>query len=92
MSRSVPPSYAVAPTTGTNPDVAATAARERGEENVARICHIVDANDLECETIARIEAKIRHGYKFINLTIRKDGLETTFEGDWLARLFRAPSF
>lgn len=64
------------------------AAKTRGEAAVAAVCRIVDANEPEAATISRLEALVRHGYKFIDIKVRKDGQETWFEGDWLARLFR----
>ena len=64
------------------------AAKERGERAVRAICAAVDANELERRTIASIEARVRHGYKFIDLRIRKDGQEYHYEADWLARLLR----
>lgn len=65
-------------------------ARAAGEAGVDRISAIVEANQLEARTIARFENLVRHGYKFIDIVVRKDGQEYRFEGDWLSRLFRAP--
>lgn len=69
-------------------DEAMQKAQDIGDRAVLAVCAIVDANEPERATIARIEAIVRHGYKFINLHIRKDGQEYGFEADWLARLFR----
>lgn len=68
-------------------EVGARAAME-GERRVAEIARYVEANELEIETMARFEELVRHGYKFIDLHVRKDGKEYRFEADWLARLFR----
>lgn len=65
------------------------AAAAQGRHAAARISELVHANSLEVDTISTIEAHVRHGYKFINLVVRKDGIETTYEADWLARLFRS---
>jgi hypothetical protein len=66
-------------------------ARVRGEACVTKISAEVDANELERETLARLEKLVRHGYKFIDIIVRKDAQETRFEGDWIARLFRQES-
>lgn len=63
-------------------------ARVMGAREVDTIARRVDANSLERESIHRLEELVRHGYKFIDITVRKDGREQTFEGDWLARLLR----
>jgi hypothetical protein len=63
-------------------------ARVCGEMAVSTVADMVDANDLERRTLARFEELVRHGYKFIDIRVRKDGREHQFEGDWLARLFR----
>jgi len=67
-------------------------AKRRGERNVERISDVTEANELEEKTMARFEAMVRHGAKFIDIIVRKDGREERFEADWLARLFRANSF
>lgn len=64
-------------------------AAKRGMRNVGCVSDLVGANELEEKTIARFEALIRHGCKFVDLVVRKDGQEYRFEADWLARLFRA---
>jgi hypothetical protein len=69
-------------------DPAIDLARKLGEANVRRVCEQVQANEPERATIAQLEALVRHGYKFIDLHVRKDGVERHFEADWLARLFR----
>lgn len=38
------------------------------------------------ETLLSVHDLIKHGYKFINLHIRKDGREYHFEADWLRQL------
>jgi hypothetical protein len=63
-------------------------AARRGEAAVRALADLVDANESERATIARIEAKVRHGYGAIDLVIRKDGIETRHQADWLARLLR----
>lgn len=61
---------------------------DAGSRSALDVAARVDANELERETIKRFERLVRGGYKFVNITVRKDGRETTFEGDWLVRLFR----
>jgi hypothetical protein len=56
--------------------------------NIAAIVARVDANELEAKTISEFARLVYHGYKFIDIHVRKDGREYRFEGDWLARLFR----
>ncbi len=67
------------------------AARLLGEAAATRLADAVDANEPERRTIAEIERRVRHGYKFIDLIIRKDGVETRHQADWLARLLRDAS-
>lgn len=57
-------------------------------KRVDQVAAFVDANDLERKTIAEIEQLVRHGYKFIDITVRRDGKEYRFQGDWIARLLR----
>lgn len=63
---------------------------DQDSQSTLDIAARVDANELELETIKSFERLVRGGYKFVNITVRKDGRETTFEGDWLVRLFRWP--
>lgn len=81
---------AVIPITGTpNSDEIFAEAAARGNKNVLAISSIVGANELERRTISDFERLIRHGAKFIDLHVRRDGQEYRFEADWLGRLFRA---
>lgn len=83
---SIPASFG--PITGTpNSDKIFEAAQARGERNAARISELTCANTLEQSTIERLERLIRHGAKFIDIKVRKDSQEYTFEADWLHRLF-----
>lgn len=59
-----------------------------GQAEAARVADRVKANAAERQNIARLEELVRYGFKFIDITVRKDGQEYRFEGDWLARLFR----
>lgn len=43
-------------------------------------------NKPQQESIGKFLEKARHA-RLINITIRKDGVETTFEGDWIKHLF-----
>lgn len=51
------------------------------------VSKIVGANEIEEANIVRLANLIWHGYKFIDIKIRKDGVEHEFQGDWLMRLF-----
>lgn len=53
-----------------------------------KISEIVEANQVEEANIHRLIDLVWHGYKFIDIKVRKDGVEHEFQGDWLARLFR----
>jgi len=55
---------------------------------IDRVCALVDANELERQSIRRLGDLTRHGYKTIDIKVRVDGRETWIEGDWLARLLR----
>jgi len=63
-------------------------ARRLGEREVKAVAARVDANQPERDSLAELEQLVRHGYKFIDITVRKDGRDYRFEGDWLARLLR----
>lgn len=52
------------------------------------ISKIVEANELEEASIHRLVDLVWHGYKFIDIKVRKDGIEHKFQGDWLVRLFK----
>lgn len=58
------------------------------EKTAAIISKLVDANEGEARIIAEYAAMTRHGCKFSDLHVRKDGVEKRFEADWLYRLFR----
>ncbi len=44
-----------------------------------------ELNALELVHYHRMRDLVKHGYKFIDIEIRKDGQTYNFEGDWLAR-------
>ena len=44
----------------------------------------IDMNELELDTLRRIRELTKHGYKTIDIKVRKDGVETWFEGDFLS--------
>jgi len=48
----------------------------------------IDLNEPEKITVDRLTDLVRHGYKTIDVKVRKDGVEYWFEADWLARLLR----
>lgn len=50
------------------------------------ISKIVEANELEEASIYRLIDLVWHGYKFIDIKVRKDSIEHEFQGDWLVRL------
>lgn len=41
-------------------------------------------NQMELDTLRRIRELTKHGYKTIDIKVRKDGVETWFEGDFLS--------
>lgn len=51
----------------------------------------LEINDLQKQTLLDVYQLIKHGSKFINLHIRKDGREYHFEADWLKQLFHSLS-
>lgn len=61
-------------------------ARLRSVAAIDKVCAQVDANEMERRTIEAIAALTRHGYKTVDIKIRKDGRETWYEGDWIVRL------
>lgn len=60
---------------------------EREKERVDQVCAMVDANPCERGTIEELATLIRHGYKFIDIRVRKDAKEYVFQADWIHRLF-----
>ena len=52
------------------------------------IIRLVDANELEAKSIRELFNLVFHGYKTIDIRVRKDGKETSFQADWIARLAR----
>ncbi len=52
------------------------------------VIRATDANKLEADTIRKFFALTKHGCKFCDLVVRKDGREYRFEADWLVRLGR----
>lgn len=56
--------------------------------DIETVCSRVDPTQPEADTIRRFAELVRHGAKFIDISVRRDGREYHFEGDWLARLFR----
>ncbi len=59
-----------------------------GWTELAVVLKTVDPNEPEEATIRKIAALTRHGSGTIDIHIRRDGTDYTFEGEWLARLFR----
>ncbi len=52
------------------------------------IIRLVDANELEAKSIRELFNLVFHGYKTIDIKVRKDAKETLFQADWIARLAR----
>lgn len=52
------------------------------------IIRLVDANELEAVSIRKLFCLVQHGYKTIDIKVRKDAVETLFQADWIARLAR----
>lgn len=44
-------------------------------------------NQSQAESIRKLARTIRHGAKFVDIHVRKDGQEYHFEADWLKQLF-----
>jgi hypothetical protein len=53
-----------------------------------RVIHMMsdEINDLQADSIRQLSDLTRHGYKWIDITVRKDGVERRFEADWVANL------
>lgn len=66
-------------------------ARVRGANAVAKVAREVDANESQTATMLAIEKQVRHGYAFIDIIVRSDGVEKRYQGDWIAQLFRQPT-
>ena len=52
----------------------------------------IELNKPEVETVQKLKKLIGHGYKTIDILVRKDGKDYVFEGDWIARLLREWNF
>ena len=54
-----------------------------------RLRILIDPSEPEKEHIDLFYDLVKHGYKTIDILVRKDGKEYIFEGDWIARLLRS---
>jgi hypothetical protein len=54
-----------------------------------KIADLVDANELERQSIDVLVRLVWSGCQGIDLHVRRNGLDHSFQGDWLARLFRS---
>ena len=54
------------------------------------LADLLDANELQRDTILKISRLVRFGHKTMDLEFRKDGRDYRFEADWIALLFRTP--
>jgi hypothetical protein len=86
-SRASTEPQSVSALSGFDPARIVALAERFGKREAAKVAERVEANELERNTIGCFEHLVRHGYKFIDIIVRKDGQETRFEGDWIARLF-----
>lgn len=58
------------------------------KDSINTLITLIEANELEASSMIKLQKLLEHGYKFININIRKDGKDYIFQGDWLSRLFR----
>lgn len=58
------------------------------QEQTAAIEQMLGLNQLQMDTINKLLNMIYHGYKSIDILVRKDGQEYRFEADWLAKMLR----